>query len=201
MALMIAPEVHVPHELEHSHFVATPLTADLAGLDHAAYVASPEVIAIHSDGRWPVDGFTLAEDLEQIVLHEADHRERRAFAFALLDPTRTAALGCLYLNPLRQYLQRAAAGPELLDMVPAASAMVTFWLRQDFQHTTLADELVESVGAWLTDDWPLALHLFRVLPAEQSSCSALERSGYRRVELPLHNKARPYLWYERLPGR
>ena len=39
--------------------VAVPLTIDVAALDYASYMASPDVIRIHSDGRWPVDRFTL----------------------------------------------------------------------------------------------------------------------------------------------
>ncbi|HET6626787.1 MAG TPA: GNAT family N-acetyltransferase [Nocardioidaceae bacterium] len=192
---MFDADVPIPEELVHERFVATPLTTDVAALDYASYMASPEVIRVHSDGRWPVDGFTLAEDLELVAAHQSDHESRRAFAFVLLDPTRTEALGCLYVNPLREYLLRAGADPEFLETVPAASAMVTFWLRQDQQGTDLADDLLNAVNHWLVETWPLAMHLFRVLPAERSSCRALDRLGLRQTSVPLHGEARPYVWY------
>lgn len=47
----------IPSGLRHARFVATPLTTDNAALDHASYTASPDVIRVHSDGRWPVEDF------------------------------------------------------------------------------------------------------------------------------------------------
>lgn len=192
---MIDRDTAVPTELQHRRFLATPLTADVAELDYASYMASPDVIRIHSDGRWPVEGFSLEEDLELVASHQADHEHHHAFAFVLLTPARAEALGCLYLNPLREYLQRVGAARELLHTVPAASAMVTFWLREDQQATSLAEDVVRAVNDWLVEDWPLSMHLFRVLCAERSSCVALDRVGLREVSMPLPGETRSYRWY------
>lgn len=186
----------VPAGLEHQAFVATPLTtADLA-LDYAAYMASPDVIRMHSDGRWPTDGFTLDQDRDQIRAHEIDHEARRAFTFLLLSPTRTDALGCLYLNPLRGYLSGVGADPQTLSTHSHAAAMVTFWIRQDLQETGLADLVADNVNTWLITEWPLQTHLFRILPGETSSLAALERLPLRRVRWQLPGERRPYLWYQ-----
>ena len=186
----------IPSGLRHERFVATPLTTDNAALDYASYVASPDVIRVHSDGRWPTEDFTLAEDLDLVAQHQADHESRRAFTFLLLAPSLNEALGCLYVNPLHEYLRRAGAADRLLGAVPPASAMVTFWLRQDQQDTGLADVLVDAVNDWLLTDWPVATHLFRVLPQERSSCAALDRLGLRRLHLSLSDDPRPYVWYQ-----
>lgn len=193
---MLDANTPVPSTLPHSLFVATPLTTEVAALDYASYMASPEVIRVHSDGRWPVDGFTLSDDLELVAKHQADHESHRAFTFVLLAPSQTEALGCLYLNPLREYLQHAGAAPELLDAIAPASAMVTFWLRQDQQDTGLAEAVAGAVNDWLLDDWPLAMHCFRVLPDERSSRFALERLNLRETRLTLPGEPRPYLWYQ-----
>lgn len=194
---MLDATAPVPAGLRHERFVATPLTATTAALDYASYMASPDVIRVHSDGRWPVEEFTFAEDLELVAQHEADHEDRRAFAFVLLDPSLTEALGCLYVNPFREYLQRAGADPQLLESTPAASAMVTFWLRQSQQDTGLADVVVETVNDWLLTEWPLRTHLFRVLPTERSSCAALDRTNnLHRRRLTLPGEPRPHLWYQ-----
>ncbi|HET7356505.1 MAG TPA: hypothetical protein VFJ09_07500 [Nocardioidaceae bacterium] len=133
--------------------------------------------------------------MELVAKHQADHEHRRAFTYVLLAPSRGEALGCLYLNPLREYLQHAEAAPQLLDAVPPASAMVTFWLRQDQQDTGLADVVVEAVNHWLLTEWPLAGHVFRVLPDERSSCTALERQNLQKTHLVLPGDHRPYVWY------
>ncbi len=193
---MFDDTVAIPSGLHHDRFVATPLTTETAALDHASYLASPDVIRAHSDGRWPVEGFTLDDDLELVAKHQADHENRRAFTFVLLAPSLHEALGCLYVNPLREYLQRAGADRRLLDGVPPTSAMVTFWLRQDQQDTGLADVVVEAVNAWLLTEWPSATHLFRVLPGERSSCTALDRLGLRKTRFSLPGDPRPYVWYQ-----
>lgn len=193
---MLIKNAAVPTALRHEAFVATPLTTDLAGLDCAAYMASPDVIRVHSDGRWPVDGFTLEEDRRLIAQHEADHAARRAFAFLLHEPSWSEGLGCLYLNPFHEYFQSVGADPQTLAGFPAESAMVTFWIRQDLQHTELTDVVAEAANAWLLDDWPLRTHLFRILPAEHASRAALERLDLRRVSIRLPHEKRPYLWYQ-----
>jgi hypothetical protein len=185
----------VPTELQHDRFVATPLTVATAALDYASYMASPEVIRVHSDGRWPTEGFTLDDDLELVARHQADHENRRAFTFVLLTPSRTEALGCVYVNPLREYLRRSGAGAVLLDAIPSASAMVTFWLRHDQHENGLADVVVHAVNDWIAGEWPLDAHLFRVLPEERSSRAALDHLGLPHMRLPLPGDPRPYLWY------
>jgi hypothetical protein len=185
----------IPRELVHPRFVATPLTRLTAPLDHASYVASPEVIRVHSDGRWPVEGFTLEAAAEQAARHEADHEAGRAFTYVVLAPGRNEARGCVYVNPLRRYLETVGAPPALLDTTPAASAMVTFWVRQDLQATDLTGVVVAAVNVWLLADWPLVSHLFRVLPAETSSRAALVGAGLRQVRLHLPAEPRPYLWF------
>lgn len=179
---MLAPDTPVPEELRHPRFVAVPLTVADAALDFACYAASPDVIRVHSDGRWPVEGFTLPDNIPLLQQHEVEHRAHRSFAFLLLTPAQDEALGCLYLNPLPA------------DGLPAPAAMVTFWLRQDLQATDLADAVVEAVDAWLRDDWPLAAYRFRVLPAERSSCAALDRHLVR-TEVAVPGETRPCLWF------
>ncbi|MCM4076509.1 hypothetical protein [Paractinoplanes hotanensis] len=193
---MLDPQAPIPAELVHEAFVLTPLTVDNAALDHAAYMASPDVIRKHSDGRWPVDGFTVDDDRAQVARHQADHEARRAFTFALLSPARDKSLGCLYLNPLCAYLHRAGADTATLTRFPAGSAMVTFWLRQDQQDTGLADVVIRAVGTWLVAEWPLSAHLFRCLPTERCTRDALEKSSLRPVALRLTAEKRPYLWYQ-----
>jgi hypothetical protein len=125
---MLRNSSEVPQQLIHPDFTAKPLTSSNFELDYAAYMASTDVIQPHSDGRWPVDGFTLDEDRELVDTHEADHKAGRAFTFVLLDPDEREALGCLYLNPLAEYLDRVDAPSPVRERYGRA-AMVTFWLK------------------------------------------------------------------------
>ncbi|WP_193605632.1 hypothetical protein [Nocardioides dongkuii] len=118
---MLDDAAMVPAGLRHERFVLAPLTTATASLDYAAYLTSPDVIRTHSDGRWPVEGFTFSDDLELVARHEDDHQSRRAFTFVLLSPSGTEALGCVYLNSLREYLLRVEAPRQLVDEWPLAA--------------------------------------------------------------------------------
>ncbi len=185
----------VPAGLQHPSFLLTPLMTANAELDYAAYMASPEVIRVHSDGRWPVDGFTLEQAREQAGRHEADHGARRSFTFVVLDPAEKESLGCLYLNPLHDYFRRVGADQQTRNAFPETTAMTTFWVRQDHQATGLVGLLAEAVNTWLLTAWPLRSHLFRVLPGEEASLAALEQLPLQRVHPRLRDEERPYVWH------
>jgi hypothetical protein len=194
--VVLSSSASVPAGLVHPAFVAVPLSTANVELDYAAYMASPAVIRVHSDGRWPVDEFTLEQDRSQAAAHHAAHQARRAFTFLLLDPSQSQSLGCFYLNPLREYVRRAGASAKTLDAIPRASGMATFWIRQDLQDTGLTDVVAEAITGWLAAEWPLARSLIRILPGERSSRRALEQLRLRQVELQLTGETRPYLWFQ-----
>ncbi len=184
----------VPETLRTPTFVLRPLRVAEAGRDYAAYMSSPEVIRVHSGGHWPVAGFTLADEERELAHHEARHRAKQDFAFILLTPDGTTGLGCVYLLPLLPVLHRGAAPPALLAEVRDATAIVTFWVRQDRQQTPLASQVILAVHHWLLRDWPFADHLFRVNPGEHASIAALDHCGFRlRFALTLPES--PYLFF------
>lgn len=169
-------KVVAPTDCRSETFIVEPLTTANAELDYECYMASPDVIRTHSDGRWPVSGFTLADDIAMAATHEIDHQAGRSFAFVLVTPSRNQALGCVYVNPLPVQM-------------PSIKAVVTFWIRQDRQHTYLPRQVADMVNDWILDDWPLDGHVFRILPAEISSRSALEAIGCRRRNLDLPGRS------------
>ena len=183
--------VPIPEELRTSDFLVRPLRASDATIDYAAYMASPDVIRIHSGGRWSTDTFTLAENQQQAAHHEQDHQARRNFTFLLLTPDQTASLGCVYYLPLVPFLHRVAAPSALVAQVAETTAMITFWVRQEHQHTSLALHVVSAIHNWLREDWPFADHVFRVTQEEYTSVRALEQSGLQ-VRFDLDITTSPY---------
>lgn len=184
----------VPETLSTPTFILRPLTPDWAEIDYAAYMSSPDVIRRHSGGRWSTADFTLDQERHELALHAERHRARQDFAFILLSPDQSTGLGCVYMLPLLPFLSRSGASAALLAQATAASAMITFWLRQDQLHTPLAQQVITAVHAWLVRDWPFADHLFRVNHEEHASLAALDQCGLqRRFELMLDKP--PYHYY------
>ena len=184
-----------PDRLDHELLTAVPFGPALVDLDLDAYLASPRVIATHSDGRWPIEGFTRAEALPLATYHEEEHRARRSFTYRLLDPAGQRSLGCLYLNPLRDYLTRVDAGEQTLATYAVGRAvMVTLWIRED-RERELSAPVAAALARWLRTSWTFDARLFRALPAEHASVSALDGLGLARVDLDLPGEQRPYLWF------
>lgn len=167
----------VPETLRTPDLLARPLRAADAALDYAAYMESPAVIRAHSGGRWPTEGFSLAENTRLAAAHEREHLQRRAFTFTLLAPDEQSCLGCLYIRPLLAFLRRAQAPAWLAARAGERAAMVTFWLHERHQHGPLPDRLVQAAQAWLSETWRLEGYMYRVSPDERRSILALERAG------------------------
>lgn len=184
----------VPDTLRTPTFLLRPLRVAEAARDYEAYMASPDVIRVHSGGHWPVAGFTLADEQRELAQHEARHRAKQDFAFILLTPDETTGLGCVYLLPLLPVLHHGGAPAALLDEVTAATAIVTFWVRQDRQGTPLAAQVITAVHRWLRRDWPFDDHVFRVNPHEHASIAALAHCGFQ-VRFALTLPESPYLFF------
>jgi hypothetical protein len=166
----------------------------LADLDTLAYLSSPQAISSHSAGRWPIHGFTLEANLPLLADHEAEQRAGDAFAFAILDPPGEQEWGCVYLRPLAAYVARTHTRLALPGSTVRSAAFATFWLIDDDSRRAAAREVVRILEAW-TAAWGAAPIVFRCLPEERESVSALEESGMDRV----HASAQPlpYLWFIR----
>lgn len=182
----------------HGDVCLVPLTRELAVLDTVAYLSSPRAIGSHSAGRWPMDGFTLEQNLALIAHHEAEHRAGDAFAYAILDPRGDQEWGCVYLRPLAPYLERTATCLALPEATVRSAAIATFWLIDDGSRRPAATEVLPVVEGW-TAAWSAAPVVFRCLPEESESLSALEGSGLDRVDAS--TQPLPYLWFLRDRGR
>lgn len=191
----------IPDSLRAPMFVLRQLTPAVAPLDYDAYIASPDVIRAHSGGRWPVEGWTLDDERRELAAHERRHRARRDFAFILLTPDEQTGLGCVYLLPLLPFLRRHSAPATLIAQAPDTGAIVTFWIRQDRQDTSLAAQVIAAVDTWIRTEWPFAEHVFRVNQHERAAIRALEQCGLRERFRLATAEAPAYLFWSRSTTR
>jgi len=170
------------------------LTGELVDLDTRAYLESPDAITSHSAGRWPVKGFTRVENLRLIEGHEREHEAGEAFTYALLSPARDREWGCVYLRPLRSFLDRSGTTLALDPSVVLDAAIVTLWLIDDTARRPAGDELVALLEAWLLA-WRPQAAIFRCLPVETEILDALTEAGISKISAA--QQELPYLWFMR----
>lgn len=135
---------HVPAGLEHPRFRLRMLATSDAEADYEAVMASQARLRRGSPHGWPREGFTLAENRDDLARHEREFRERIAFAYTVVAPDESLVLGCVYINPPR-------AGEASED--GKAEANVYLWVR-DEHHPELTRILFDAVDAWLREQWP-----------------------------------------------
>ncbi len=164
----------IPSHLRTPDFTLHPLTPRYAAIDYEAYIASPNVIDLHSVGRWQIEGYTLEENQRATAWHAAAHQRRESFAFILLTPDETRGLGCVYFNPLLPRLinQADAIATDINDH----TTMVTFWIREG-EEKRLSFPVVQVVEAWLHQEWHFSGHYWRVNQQETASIHALAAAG------------------------
>ncbi len=169
----------LPESLTHARFVLEPLTAEHVERDYQAVMASREMLRRWSGTTWPADDFTLAGNLEDLEMHDGEHRRREAFTYTVLSPDRSTCLGCVYITPLSVHAEEnpgLEAGPH--------DAVVGFWVASTPSGNGLDRLLLDELRRWLAEDWDFESVSFAVRPALAEQVDLLRTAGlaeHRRI--------------------
>lgn len=136
---LVPDDFKVPDGLVHADFHLRMLAASDAEADYDAVMASQARLRAGSPHGWPRAGFTLKENLADLIRHEQEFHDRIAFAYTMVAPDDSEVLGCVYINPA--------------DPQDEHDAQVYMWVR-DEHHPELTGTLFSAVDAWLQRDWP-----------------------------------------------
>ncbi len=164
----------VPEALRTEEFLVRPLKATDVKLDYDAVITSRAELFLRSDGRWPREGFTLEENLADLIRHEREQLDRVAFTYTVMNPTETECLGCVYIHPLKGLLQRAGIS---VEHIPDASAYVTFWVRQSRLPDNLDRQLLQALLSWFQTEWAFSLVTFLARKAQARQFQLFEEMG------------------------
>jgi len=155
-------------------FLVRPLKATDVELDYDAVITSRAELFLHSEGRWPREGFTLEENLADLVRHEREHLDRVAFTYTVMNPAETECLGCIYIHPLRRLLQRAGIS---IEDIPDESAYVSFWVRQSRLPDNLDRRLLQVLISWFQAEWAFSQVTFFARKAQARQIQLFEDMG------------------------
>jgi hypothetical protein len=188
----------VPRGLRTTDLSLVRLTAAHAASDHEALMASRTYLRAWSDSDWPADGFSIAQNREELAWHDEEHEARVAFAFSIQDDD-GRVLGCLYLRPLRDMLAtRGIAMPAssgaLHPLLPCARG----WVRRG-EPAALEPAVLAAVLSWLAGPaWRLPTLAWVAASSDLRQLAALDALGWtQEQQVP----ARPGLaWVVRRDG-
>jgi hypothetical protein len=80
---------------------------------------------------------TLEENLEDLVRHAKDFRERKGFTYSILEGD--DVIGCIYIYPSRR---------------PGYDAEISSWVRESRAESDAA--VREELATWIDESWPFS---------------------------------------------
>ena len=153
-------EAPVPEGLGNAEFRLRMLQATDVDRDYDAVISSREQLLIRSGGDWPVEGFSLAENLADLQRHEQEHLERKAFTYTVMNSSAPECLGCVYMNPLAPLMERLNASAQASSSAQESAAYVSFWVRSSRLADNLDERLLAALRSWFKEEWPSSQMFF-----------------------------------------
>jgi GNAT superfamily N-acetyltransferase len=183
----------VPDILQNQNFVLVPLTPAHVQVDYEAVMASRKMLHLWSGSEWPREGFTLAENLDDLAWHDLEHREREAFTYTVLDPVQEICLGCVYLRPLSDLV---AANPRELLNIGEDEAITRFWVRSSYLGSGLDRRLLMSLIDWFAQEWSFSRFFFHTRQANLQQITLFEASHLeKRLTLQYSRRGGTHFFY------
>lgn len=174
------PNAPIPAGLTTDEFILEPLTTEHVHLDHAALMESVAMLRAWSGGDWPTHAFTVAQNYQDLAMHQTEHEERVAFTFTVLTPDRSRCIGCVYMDDLTNVLTFASADPAQIAGVPDGSVAVRFWATQPRLADDLDAQLFACIRSWLHEKWTFAHIFFRTNDRDQRQVDLFEGANLMR---------------------
>lgn len=137
--LFVPKKFNVPEKLQTHEFRLRMLTVNDVVKDYDAVMTSVQHLqSIWPGGTWP-EGLTFEQDLIDLGWHQKEFQRRTSFAYAVVTPSESEVLGCVYINPTSKR---------------GYDAVVYFWARQSELQRGLESRLFAALKEWLAREWP-----------------------------------------------
>ena len=175
----------IPSELRTEEFILRPLLTTDVELDYDAVMSSKEMLRVWEQTDWPVDDFTLEDNLEDLERHEREHLEGIAFTFTVMNPSETECLGCVYIRPLKEQLRRIGVAEVDLGDVQDTEAFACFWVRLSRLVDGLEGQVLDALINWFEQNWAFTRVVFGTNSQDERQVRLFEEKGFRR--LYIHN--------------
>ena len=195
--VFLEPDATVPSELRSDEFVLRPITPDDAERDHAAVVETRDDLRLWEQSTWPADGFTVEANRGDLVDLAQRHEARRAFTYAVLDPSGDESLGCVYLfATTATFLARSAVTPVARADWAEIDVVAYFWVRRSRIQSGLDARLLTALRSWLAGEWGFERAVFVTNEQFTQQVALLDATDLRlQFELREPGKAGTYLVY------
>lgn len=184
----------VPRCLRGHTWQLCPLQSENAVTAYEAYLTNPQAVIQHDPHSYMVEPYTWEAHQERVARCIQEHQTHAGFTFILLDNELGKCLGCVHVQPLRPFLRYNNAPTHLLVRAGDNAAMITYWLAASHQHSDFQAPFITKLHNWLTHEWNLLDHFFRVSLCQNETVNAMKQSDLK-AHFCLPASPHPYAFY------
>lgn len=182
----------LPETLTTDAFILQPLQPDFAEMDYQAMLDRWEVQDYIGGGG----EFSWEKNLDALERHKREHNERKAFAFAVLNPAQTRYFGCVYISPLFEQVKEQLNSAMLVGAGDVAAA-IRFWVRDSRYEDGLSKRLILALAKWFDEQWEFTSYMFHTSVEDQRQIQDYKELGF----VPSYKLERSYgLFFEKPPA-
>ncbi|MGC9309929.1 MAG: GNAT family N-acetyltransferase [Candidatus Nanoarchaeia archaeon] len=139
---LVPENFNVPNNFESDIFKLKILSEEYAWVDYLAIINNIDYLqAIKPFGTgndWPPRDLSFEQDLEDIRYHEEEFRNRKSFAYTVLNKDENKCLGCVYIYPSKNAFY---------------DAVVLMWVIEN-KNVNLDERLFSIIKKWISEVWP-----------------------------------------------
>ncbi len=167
----------IPENYVHQQFCFQILQPRHVKLDYAAVMSSKDFLRRWSLSEWPIDDFSLDENLEDLSWHYEEQVNKIAFTYTILDHSQTHCLGCIYIKSTTTI---KGLQPDEHKLLAPFSHFCSFWVVDTIRGTPLEQIIFSGLINWLYTQWQFPGLFFTSNPFIPEMEDLYQKNGMQR---------------------
>ena len=133
-------DFNAPENYKTDEFYFSVLEPSITEIDYQAVMSSRISLRkiFSANDTWPSENMTIEENTQDLIRHESEFRQKKAFAYSVFTTNKDEYIGCVYINP---------------TVKNDFDCEVYLWVKDS--RNELDQELFQVIKKWLLGYWNL----------------------------------------------
>ena len=131
---------NAPENYKTDEFYFAVLEPSITEIDYQAVMSSRKNLRkiFSANDAWPSDSMTIEENTQDLIRHESEFRQKKAFAYSVFTTNKNEYIGCVYIKP---------------KIKNDFDCEVYLWVKDS--RNALDQKLFQEIKKWLLGYWNL----------------------------------------------
>lgn len=133
-------DFNAPENYKTDEFYFSVLEPSITEIDYQAVMSSRISLRkiFSANDTWPSENMTIEENTQDLIRHESEFRQKKAFAYSVFTTNKDEYIGCVYINP---------------TVKNDFDCEVYLWVKDS--RNELDQKLFQEIKKWLMGYWNL----------------------------------------------